>query len=380
MKWHNDSKMGKSFIDKIEHQLHKLFASDFTAIYHIDSQELDIISNVHDEINSKELCHLCDFLSADCIAGSFKQTYFKIGKNDLIVHLLNEQYLLIIGGKDQNASLILSRLTELESINSNELLSQEPTVELEPIIDQEATKVSDEQLPVMSNCEVLSEFFTHNIVFNKPLNTVGGDFYWFEQEAEKLLFIIGDCKENGIKGAMFVKSLYAIIETVKNHEGNLPEELIENIYKHIIKEGGNSRMNLRDNKINTELGVGLYDKQTATLSFVSSGISFIHSSGSKTEFLKNKKIINFQDTNLNERFTHINLKLVRQDKLYFFTDGIMRAYDDLGERKLGKRGAFEMAKRLDTRFTLEDVQKEFKLENGSDRVVGDDMLLLGFEV
>ncbi|MGB3465708.1 MAG: response regulator [Cyclobacteriaceae bacterium] len=83
--------------------------------------------------------------------------------------------------------------------------------------------------------EQLNEFFDDSFALYKPVNDLGGVFYWFgtAEEDEKGILVAIDCNEKGVKGALltmlFETALKEMIYKKKIYD---TEEILRNLDKH----------------------------------------------------------------------------------------------------------------------------------------------------
>ncbi|GAE88602.1 MASE3 domain-containing protein [Acetivibrio straminisolvens] len=165
-------------------------------------------------------------------------------------------------------------------------------------------------------------------VKNYSSETVSGDFCnVFKIDNDNIGFYIGDVSGHGVPAAMLTIFLNQTIKTLIEMEINelniiSPSEVLENIYRSF------NTTNF-DEHVYIVMLYAVYNKNTHILTYSSAGLNvlpiFIKSSGEISEIeIKGFPICKFIEFYNGEYQNHM-LKLNKNDKILFYTDGLIEA-------------------------------------------------------
>lgn len=241
-----------------------------------------------------------------------------------------------------------------------------------------AKKIQQALLP--NKAEILQKL-PNSFIFYKPKDIVSGDFYWYSQFQNYVIFAAADCTGHGVPGAF----MSAICNDLMN-------QVIRD--EHVVSPGEALRMldiklgmllkKSIDKEANDGMDIALCCLNLETNQLLFSGAHrplLLVRNGEIIEFKPNKISIGGYDMG-EKRFTDHEIGLQPNDTLYLFTDG----YTDQFGGPRGKKFKFRQLKELlltisdlsmsDQRLKVESTLKGWRMTN--EQV--DDILLMGIKI
>jgi len=237
--------------------------------------------------------------------------------------------------------------------------------------------------------ELLNDYF----ILYKPRDIVSGDYYWARQKGNIKIIIAADCTGHGVPGAFMsllaISNLNEIVNNQLNEEGDniKPADILNKLRESIKKD---LRQTGKDNeaKDGMDMSVCIIDEQNMK----------IRVAGAQNPVLlvRNNEIIKIKPDRMpvgihygeEKPFTDNELKVIKGDKIYMFSDGYI---DQFGGEQ-GRKFMIKNFKELLLKISLKPLseQKEIldntinKWQNYSDNSKSfeqiDDILVMGFEV
>ncbi|MFK7900103.1 MAG: SpoIIE family protein phosphatase [Cyclobacteriaceae bacterium] len=229
----------------------------------------------------------------------------------------------------------------------------------------------------------IEDTFADYFVWNKPKDSVSGDFYSFIDTGNHFFTVCSDCTGHGVPGAlMTIIGRMAIRELVLSNGVTDPAILLERLDQRIIDLF--HKYGVSDIRDGMDISIAVYNKVSKKMSF----------SGAKSNALliKDKELYRVRgakyeigdiaSNNLTEKYQSIDLDLKQGDKLYLFTDGYQDQFGGDNKKKLG------LKKMCDLIFSSQDesmAQQKAILENFYNEWKGknhqiDDIQLIGITI
>lgn len=221
-----------------------------------------------------------------------------------------------------------------------------------------------------------------SFVLFKPKDIVSGDFYWFFERKDKILFAAVDCTGHGVPGAfMSLVGANALNQAVKEHELAEPARILEDLNK-LSSEA------LNKNAENSSVRDGM-----------DLALCALHKNGTELEFagannplyvIRNKKLIHIKPDKFaigafepgTKNYTNHKVTLEKNDVVYIFSDGFA---DQFGGDQ-GKKFMYKQFKELLISISnLSMTEQRNALENAIESWRGsyeqiDDILVIGVKV
>ena len=234
-------------------------------------------------------------------------------------------------------------------IKSQHQALQESHIAITDSIDY-AKRLQDAILP---SFEELSNQLAEYFVLFKPKDVVSGDFYWFENNAttNTKLFAVADCTGHGVPGAMVsLVCSSALNRAVKEFGLTEPEQILNKARKIVIETFAKSGKGIRDG-----MDISLCSLSGNKLTYVGahnpiwlirrleefnendfSGETHLKTNHlALIEFKANKQPVGLYENMVD--FKQTEIKLVKGDVFYLFTDGYADQFGGENDKKFKKK-------------------------------------------
>ncbi|MES2838167.1 MAG: tetratricopeptide repeat protein [Bacteroidota bacterium] len=107
-----------------------------------------------------------------------------------------------------------------------------------------AKRLQDAILPPL---KLVQKYLEHSFILYKPKDIVAGDFYWFENKGDLLLFAAADCTGHGVPGAMVsVVCSNALNRTVKEFGITEPGKILDKVRELVVETFEKSESEVKD--------------------------------------------------------------------------------------------------------------------------------------
>ncbi|WP_375561720.1 two-component regulator propeller domain-containing protein [Bernardetia sp. OM2101] len=239
--------------------------------------------------------------------------------------------------------IVKLRTTELRSTNEELITQQQVVDERNKIIEKQnnniissinyAKRIQIAMLPTPERIEeLLSEFF---ILF-LPRDIVSGDFYWIEEQSEKVVVATVDCTGHGVPGAFMSlignDMLNKVIIDYSITQPNLILDVLNDEVSNILKQRET------DNRDGMDMNIWTWDKKANTIEFAGAKNSLIYIQNEELHELKANKIpiggnwIGKQAI----KYTNHTIKIDSPTVVYTFSDGYQDQFGGEKNRKFMK--------------------------------------------
>jgi serine phosphatase RsbU (regulator of sigma subunit) len=241
-----------------------------------------------------------------------------------------------------------------------------------------AKRLQDSILPPDA---VIRRMLPESFVLFKPKDIVSGDFYWFFERKDKILFAAVDCTGHGVPGAfMSLVGANALNQAVKEHDMVEPAKILEDLNRFSSEAlNKNADSSVRDGM---DLALCAFTKGSAEMEFAGAN--------NPLYIVRNKELISVKPDKFaigafepgTKKYTNHRVKLEKDDVVYIFSDGFA---DQFGGDK-GKKFMYKQFKDLlisishlsmpEQRNALEDAIEAWK---GTFEQI-DDILVIGVKI
>lgn len=234
----------------------------------------------------------------------------------------------------------LANKAELKLKHANSELS-EKNIKIETQkeqIVQSITYAKRIQQAVMSNREILSNYFSDSFILFKPKDIVSGDFYWFSEIENKIVVICADCTGHGVPGAlMSMLGMSYLDELVKQQKITQPKVVLEKMRAKIKLALGSTNAKLQP-KDGMDMSICVFDKNHNVIKYAgaNNGVFMVRSK-ELTEYKPTKNPVGLFIKEI--PFEEVEIEIKPNDLVYLYTDGFI---DQFG----GKHGTKFMKKKL----------------------------------
>ncbi len=214
------------------------------------------------------------------------------------------------------------------------------------------------QKALLPDKKILDKYFKEYFIFFKPRDQLSGDFYWWTEVEDNLIFAIGDCTGHGVPGAMISSiGITLLNELVSDQKILNTDKILNELRKGVIKALHQEKIDyiIKDGM---DIAIIKYNKTNRKLYYSGAYISLYIVKKLK----KGEELINIAGELLTKEiaddeiegytiyhikadkmpismyfrmkdFTEHGVELNDGDVIYLFTDGFV---DQLGGEKLGK--------------------------------------------
>jgi serine phosphatase RsbU (regulator of sigma subunit) len=161
----------------------------------------------------------------------------------------------------------------------------------------------------------MSEYF----VFYKPKDIVSGDFYWLETHHNKIYVAVADCTGHGVPGALLsVMCTNALARAVKELNVTMPSLILDKVNELLEEHFKVTKGEVTDGM---DINLCCIDLASGLLQYSGAYNPLYKISGSALQEIKADKqpIGKFHNR---KPFTNHDIKLVKGDCYYLFSDGL----------------------------------------------------------
>ena len=176
------------------------------------------------------------------------------------------------------------------------------------------------QEAILPGDEAITNCFPESFVLYRPKAIVSGDFYWFKEQKNEVMFSVVDCTGHGVPGAFMSLVGYNAINQVVKTKTN-PSEILKEVSK-LATETLQSR-DTGEMKVQDGMDMAFCTINPATLMLEYSGAfnpAYIVRGAELIELRPDKIAIGAYSEDVTA-FSDIHFKLQANDIIYLFSDG-----------------------------------------------------------
>jgi tetratricopeptide (TPR) repeat protein/serine phosphatase RsbU (regulator of sigma subunit) len=271
--------------------------------------------------------------------------------------------------KSHYSALLEQKNKEIEIANAKlnqlleEVLSQRDELEEQKTLLEEvhgelknSIKYAEKiQMAILPSTKYLKDKVADCFIMYLPRDIVSGDFYWFSQVGNKLVFIVADCTGHGVPGAfMSILGISLLREIVEVKGVTKPDEILNNLRQEIIY--ALSQGDSLDRQDGMDMSVITVDKKEGYVEYSGANNSIFVVGDNLTVLSgdENRIIISGENNRgeqlyelkpdkmpigiypKEERFTSLKFSLSEKMNIYMFTDGYADQFGGEHGKKLKK--------------------------------------------
>ena len=237
-----------------------------------------------------------------------------------------------------------------------------------------AQKIQQSILPTE---EILTNVYPDSFVLYKPKDIISGDFYWYQDQADYLLFACADCTGHGVPGAlMSMIGSNFITHIVNEREISSPDLALTELDKRVRKA---LRQDVEENKDGMDIAFCALQKEKRILHYSGANRPLVLiRKGELTEFAPSKFPIGGKFSS-EKKFTDHKIALEAGDRIYLSTDGFADQFGGPKGKKFMKKNFYELLVRIHAKPMKEQKELLFKtIEEWRDALEQvDDILVMG---
>lgn len=208
------------------------------------------------------------------------------------------------------------------------------------------------QTAMLPTVDFLREKIRQIAVFYQPKDIVAGDFYWFEESNDFMMFAAADCTGHGVPGAMVSVVCYnALNRSVREYGLSDPGQILDKTREIILLELSKHDENVKDGM---DISLLVLNKQTMQVSWAGANnpLWIVPSNTQELNEIKADKQpigVHINSTNFSTQALNLN----EGDTLILFTDG----YADQFGGQDGKKFKSANLKRLITSNAHQSIEE-----------------------
>jgi serine phosphatase RsbU (regulator of sigma subunit) len=185
---------------------------------------------------------------------------------------------------------------------------------------------------LLAEKDLFKEHFSDSFILFKPKDIVSGDFYWFKQIKNHLLFTVADCTGHGVPGAfMSIMGISFLNEIVRRNEITSPNMVLNELNKQVKQSLSNAELiNSNENEIQKYLKSEIKDGIELAFADIDTNTQTLYFAGAESPLylFRNNELIELEGTPIpigihykNMPFELHTIQLEPNDCIYLFSDG-----------------------------------------------------------
>jgi len=239
-----------------------------------------------------------------------------------------------------------------------------------------AKRIQDAMLP---ETHKLDSAFPEWFIFNQAKDIVSGDFYWFEKSEDKIIIAVADCTGHGVPGALMSVIGTSLLNKIVNEKHIVkPAEILQQMnfgINHFFKQS--------DTRDGMDIALCSIDLASLRVEYAGANrpILIVRKDGLEEITPTKLPIGGLTDTDRRAYETK-EIQLEPEDKIYFFTDGIIDQFGGPFDKKLMKKRLKEFFTSVCGRSMSEQksLLKDFIIKWAGHNEQIDDMLVAGLKI
>lgn len=239
------------------------------------------------------------------------------------------------------------------------------------------------QEAMLPSKEAIQKVLPESFILLRPKDVVSGDFYWFEQKANKYLLAAIDCTGHGVPGAFMSMIGNDILNGIVIQNNITEADIILNKLHRGVRAA--LKQHSTENKDGMDLALCVIDFEQNTLEYAGAFNSMIMFRDGEMEIVPANKfpIGGWYRPDEDRRFDKHCIKIDRPTTFYIFSDGYADQIGGPRNRKfmVGRfRRLLQEIHREPMAKQQKILEKEMKHWLGNKRKPVDDVLVIGFKI
>ena len=195
---------------------------------------------------------------------------------------------------------------------------------------QYAKRIQEAILPSKS---LISAVFPQSFVLYKPKDIVCGDFYWYAEKGDDIIFAAADCTGHGVPGALVTVVGNSILHEIVNiSDQNSPAEILTQLDKKLI----DTLSKYGQDNTNDGMDVALcqFNRKTNMLTFAGAKRPlYVYKNGNPIVIKGDNFPIGSTQYHGLKSFNEHEIKLAEGDTIYIFSDGYHDQFGGADDKK-----------------------------------------------
>ncbi|HVA97539.1 MAG TPA: SpoIIE family protein phosphatase, partial [Bacteroidia bacterium] len=238
------------------------------------------------------------------------------------------------------------------------------------------------QQAILPKESTIKKQLSDSFILYKPKAMVSGDFYWFSEQADRVVFAVIDCTGHGVPGAFMSMIANDLLNQIVNEKGVYdPALVLSELDKKIHSSftQNNSDLEIQDGM---DIAFCVLDKKKNSLEYAGANCSMLLINNGRMKEYESQRFSIGGYVREKKKFKTTKINLKKGDAIYLFTDG----YADQFGGNEGKKFKSKQLKQLllssshkPMKEQKEILNQTFKTWKGKLEQV-DDILIFGIKV
>jgi serine phosphatase RsbU (regulator of sigma subunit) len=239
------------------------------------------------------------------------------------------------------------------------------------------------QEAILPSREEINESLKESMVLFRPKDIVSGDFYWFSEKTDRVIFAAADCTGHGVPGALMSMIGSSLLNEIVNEKGiTQPNEILYAL-KHGVVKALNKHPSADQTKDGMDMGLCSIPKKGNKIEFAGANNPlWLIRNGEIIDYKADRQPIGIYGDNMNDPYTNHVVEVQPGDSVYMFSDG----YADQFGGPNGKKFKYSQFKRLLIKINELPMEEQREILNtrieewmGDEEEQIDDILVVGIK-
>ena len=239
------------------------------------------------------------------------------------------------------------------------------------------------QSAMLQAVEPTKELFKNFFIIYYPKDIVGGDFYFTKRDGDTVIAVLGDCTGHGVPGAVLASmGISFLTQLFLESQGTeiMPDEILMRLKEKVTSALGLDKDG-EQHSDGMDVAILIYNSKTRNGYFAGAQRPLLLIRENQAFSIKGDTmpIGHFAKEG---KFTTVNIKLQKGDKVYMFSDGCT---DQIGGERKGRLMIQQFKNKVLEYSNLEFPKQKQEIENlifgwKGNNMQTDDISLLAFEI
>jgi serine phosphatase RsbU (regulator of sigma subunit) len=194
---------------------------------------------------------------------------------------------------------------------------------------------------ILPDFKTIQTYFPNSFLIFKPKDIVSGDFYYFNEQGNKLILAAVDCTGHGVPGAFMSLIGYEILTEIIDHHFIMePAQILKSLHIGVQKLLKQETSSSRDGM---DVSMVVIDKSRGEIKFAGAKRPLVYIKNGKMEIIDGTNA-HIGGNMMSSSFEQHTIHFEPKDKLnlYLFSDGYQDQFGGENNRKLMKRHFIEL--------------------------------------
>jgi serine phosphatase RsbU (regulator of sigma subunit) len=252
-------------------------------------------------------------------------------------------------------------------------------------VTQSITYAQRIQKALLPTSKILGIRFSDYFIFFKPKDIVSGDFYWFKRLEDSIVIAVADCTGHGVPGAFMSLLGISFLNDIYNKDPKLASNQVLDRLREMIKLA--LHQDLDDKRVASDgmdMALCIINNKTLEMDFTgANNPMYLIRNGDLKIFEPNRNPIGVHPSE--SPFKNQIFQLMKNDKIYLFSDGFIDQFGGESRRKFLKKNFQKLVQYIaECNLTMQEehnvFEKTFQRWKGDSQPQIDDLLVMGIKI